>query len=259
MFVFSYNEHSMSARVLARALNGKRIRHTESVFVGNPNKIVINWGSSKITDEVAKCRVLNKPDEVALASDKIAFFNWAHARFRIPAFTTDKGVANFWLNNGHTVVARTVVRGHSAEGLFIVEPTPNSLLMDAPLYTRYIPKKNEYRVHFMNGNIIDVQRKALRPGHDPENVNWKVRNLNGGFIFVRDEELSLTHPVLYAAMSVITHSGLDFGAIDIIFNERHGMAYVLEINTAPGLMGTTLNNYAEAFIRNYATPDEVTE
>jgi len=41
--------------------------------------------------------------------------------------------------------------------------------------------------------------------------------------------------------------GLDFGAVDIVYNENDNKAYVLEINTAPGLSGTTLEKYVEVF------------
>jgi D-alanine-D-alanine ligase-like ATP-grasp enzyme len=41
--------------------------------------------------------------------------------------------------------------------------------------------------------------------------------------------------------------GLDFGAADVLFNARRNQAYVLEVNTAPGLEGQTVNDYAEAF------------
>jgi D-alanine-D-alanine ligase-like ATP-grasp enzyme len=40
---------------------------------------------------------------------------------------------------------------------------------------------------------------------------------------------------------------LDFGAIDIIYNESRDQAYVLEVNTAPGLTGQTIQSYADAF------------
>jgi D-alanine-D-alanine ligase-like ATP-grasp enzyme len=39
---------------------------------------------------------------------------------------------------------------------------------------------------------------------------------------------------------------LDFGAVDVIYNRAQDKAYVLEVNTAPGLEGSTLDNYVEA-------------
>jgi len=38
---------------------------------------------------------------------------------------------------------------------------------------------------------------------------------------------------------------LDFGAVDVVFNSKEKLAYVLEINTAPGLTGSTLDGYVE--------------
>ena len=38
----------------------------------------------------------------------------------------------------------------------------------------------------------------------------------------------------------------DFGAFDVIYNQKKNQAFVLECNTAPGIEGTTLDNYVEA-------------
>ncbi|MNY63636.1 hypothetical protein D3C86_2006230 [compost metagenome] len=48
-------------------------------------------------------------------------------------------------------------------------------------------------------------------------------------------------------MLAVNAIGLTFGAVDVIWNEYRHQAYVLEVNTAPGLTGTTLEKYAEAF------------
>lgn len=261
MYVYSYSEFSQGARAIASAIGGKRIRHTESTFVGNPKKIVINWGSSSVSNEVEKCRVINHPTGINEVSDKIEFFKWAtNNTIACVPWTTDKGIALHWSLNGHTVVARLKTKSHSADGLQIFAPVPGTVIPDAPLYTQYVPKKDEFRVHFMNKRIIDVQRKALRPNTDPNEVNWKVRNLSGGFIFVRNDfTLPASHPVIELSEHMIKYIPLDFGAIDIIYNEKSNRAYALEVNTAPGVSGTTLETYAEAFKTYYGTKDEVTE
>ena len=51
------------------------------------------------------------------------------------------------------------------------------------------------------------------------------------------------------ALAAMVASGLDFGAVDVIWNSRRLEAYVLEINSAPGLQGQTVENYAAAFRR----------
>jgi len=44
--------------------------------------------------------------------------------------------------------------------------------------------------------------------------------------------------------------GLDFGAVDVVMSKgRNSLPYVLEVNCAPGLQGTTLTNYKKAVIQ----------
>ena len=51
------------------------------------------------------------------------------------------------------------------------------------------------------------------------------------------------------AISAVDSLGLDFGAVDIIWNESEDQYYVLEVNTAPGVEGTTLQKYTEAILK----------
>jgi D-alanine-D-alanine ligase-like ATP-grasp enzyme len=90
-------------------------------------------------------------------------------------------------------------------------------------------------------------------------VDWKVRNHAGGFIYSH-QNIEVPHDVIEQALFAYYETGLDFGAVDVIWNEREGKAYVLEINTAPGLEGTTLTKYKEAITElceklEYGLPD----
>src|SRR3546814_16818410 len=62
--------------------------------------------------------------------------------------------------------------------------------VDAPLYVVYEPKKQEYRVHVLNGKVVDVQRKARVKDFPDDKVNWKIRNHDNGFTYARDEKLA---------------------------------------------------------------------
>ena len=253
MYIYSYNTESAGAIELAKALNARRIRHENSTFRGSPNKTVINWGSSETPPEVAKCNVLNAPVNVQAYSNKLTFFQMVQ-KFedtpRIVPWTGDVQVALTWLMEGSIVVERRVLNGHSAAGLHIIdpkEPDYMSRLGKARLWTKYVPKKDEFRIHFVNKKIIDVQRKALRPDHqNPAETNWRVRNLGNGFIFVRNN-LTVPDDVYVQCQKFISQCKLDFGAIDVIYNEKNKNAFILEVNTAPGLIGTTVTNYANAF------------
>ena len=244
MYMYSYRQASKSSKDLANALGIRRIRHKNSTFRGNEKKIVINWGSSNLPDEVNKCRVLNKPESVELCSNKLKFFHCIK-QARIPEWTQSIEDAKKWVEGGKVVFARTKLTGNSGEGIVEVEDVEG--MVEAPLYTLYVPKRNEYRVHIFQGEVMSVQRKALRGDVDKEKVNWRIRNMNGGFIFARNEDKEIPEDVIEQAKIAFGEVGLDFGSVDVIYNEGKKQAFVLEINTASGLAGTTLQEYVDKF------------
>lgn len=245
MYLFPYKMGSQGCKNLAQALGIKRIRK-QGKFKGRPNKLVINWGNAADHPEVAKCQVLNPPAAVNKAGNKLLAFQAMEKNddIHIPRFTQDREEAEGWVNDGYQVVARTVLRGHSGEGIVLVSNVEE--MVDAPLYVQYIRKIQEYRVHVFQGKPFDVQRKARRKDVDDDNVNWQVRNHHNGFIFAR-EGVELPEAALNQAVLAVEALGLDFGAVDLIYNKQDEKYFVLEINTAPGLTGTTLENYTEVF------------
>src|SRR3546814_2852225 len=105
-----------------------------------------------------------------------------------------------------------------------------------------------YRVHVLNGKVVDVQRKARVKDFPDDKVNWKIRNHDNGFIYARDEKLAdVPKKVLSDSIKAVGVCGLDLGAVDVIYNEAKGIGFVLEINTARGLTGTTLEGYTKRF------------
>lgn len=256
LYVFPYNPGSESAKLLARELtvqggfgDVKRIKNDgTSRFIGNMDKIVINWGSRELTLEVAKCKLLNSIEAVKTCANKLNFFEAMRqeSKCRYVPFTTKKSEAQEWLDKEKTVVARLILNGHSGHGLEVVEP--DEILPDAPLYTLYIPKKEEFRIHVFNGKAFIVQRKALRNDFDSNSANWKVRNLVNGFIFARNEDQKPPQDVIdQAEKAALSIPGLLFGSVDVVWNEHRKEAYVLEINTASGLTGSTITDYANKF------------
>ena len=76
-------------------------------------------------------------------------------------------------------------------------------------------------------------------------MNWQVRNLDGGFIY-QNQGVNPPQCVLDVVTKLHPKTGLDFGAYDVVLTQSK-QAYVLEVNTAPGLSGTTLTKYKEGF------------
>ncbi len=240
MLIYGYKFYSAGAKALARAIPMKRIKYNSTTFRGRRFKKVINWGATELPDEVLKCgKIFNHPEHVVETSNKRTFFEILDGMELTPEFTTDKEEAIEWVNNGITVVCRKVLAGHSGAGIIIADTA--QAVVDAPLYVAYIKKKEEYRVHIANGNVFDVQRKVRRA--DAKIKDWRVRNHATGFVFQRND-LNPPDELEDVALDTMSAFDLDFGAVDIIFNAKEDRCYALEINTAPGLEGTTLANYA---------------
>lgn len=235
-----YNRFSQSARALSeqtgyrRAVTGRAVRRTDTI---------VNWGSSQVPFDTRSCTIINDYGRVAHATNKLHCFQALGDEVRTVPWTTDKRVALGW-GPDHHMVARTVLTGHSGNGIMIYScDNDESEIEDAPLYTQYVKKEAEYRVHVSFGSVIDIQRKIRDPLREP--VDWKVRNHQNGFIYVRG---GINPPSDVGAQScrALEVLGLQFGAVDVIVKKDQSV-WFLEVNTAPGLEGQTVENYARAF------------
>ena len=243
MKIFAYNNGSASAKALAAALDVKRIKH-EGPVLNIPKQVVINWGASAIARQIKAKTILNKPEAIAVASNKLKTFQKLsdNKAINIPGFTPEAQNAVQW----GTVVVRNKLTGHSGEGIQILEAGAGDVIPKAPLYVQYIPKRDEFRVHVFQGKIIHLQQKKRDKEVPDDKVNWKVRNHGNGFIFAF-QDVVLPEAGRIQAIMAVKQLGLDFGAVDLIYNAKQDKYYVLEVNTACGLEGTTLDKYVEAF------------
>ena len=234
---------------LASALGVLRVRRSSTTFVSRSNDTIINWGSSVKPDHLCTAKFINDPVSVGEAVDKRRALSRLEAA-GVPhlVHTTRRDEAQDWIAGGHTVMVRETVNGHSGQGILVVEGV-GTPLPDAPLYTQYFKGREEYRVHVVAGEVVDVQQKKTREGVE---ANYFVRSYDNGWVFCRDD-IEIHEAVLCAAVDAVVALRLDFGAVDIKRNEINGNVAVLEVNTAPALTGTTLDKYAEAFQKLLAT------
>lgn len=249
---------SKGAKALAKALGGKAIRPQklgQPYFNIQPGDTFINWGASTNLPPlphapgigILTCNLFNEPEAIALVANKLKAFDvFSSENVAIPAYARRKEDVTW---EGLTV-CRHKLTGHSGEGIELADA---AALPDAPLYVKYIPKEQEYRIHVGRGygsadgsvSVIAVQRKARRKDTPDSEVNWKIRNHHNGFVFVRGG-VNPPEGVIHEASKALVASGLDFGAVDVIVT-KGGKVYVLEINTAPGLEGQTIEDYANFF------------
>lgn len=251
--IWPYKLGSASARLLAAALETKRVR-SNGTYQPRSKHLIINWGNVRIPNWWSRLTVfnlggpvLNSPVTVAVARNKRYTFQTLNGRVVIPRWTTDKTEAVSWIQDGKKVFCRTTLTGMGGSG--IITATTEDELVDAPLYTLNVGKRTEYRVHVFNGEVIDfIQKKKLTQEQLDERgiiVNYTIRNHNNGWVFAR-EGVELPETVREQALLAVTTLGLDFGAVDCYVTERDGTAGVFEVNTAPGIEGTTLERYVNA-------------
>lgn len=269
--VLPYRQGSKGAKALAEALGGKVLLLEGSKFTPkSDNDVVINWGATQSASQTMPnwnalnngFTLLNNWLDIRAASNKLQFFqlmrNAGHDNITPRWWATQEEIPD----DAFPIVCRTELAGHSGAGIVIANTRDE--LVPAPLYTQYIKKEQEYRIHVGKSYVtlpdhdreplsleeqyvtIAVQRKARSHNVPDHLVNWQVRSHANGFVFVR-EGVSPPAAVLDAARLALGASGLDFGAIDVIWNSHQERAYVLEINTAPGLEGQTIEDYASFF------------
>jgi len=284
--IYPYKVGSASVRKLKEALSALVIKTEGSKYRYKDTDLVINWGNSHRSEVLEGVPLLNEPEAVALATNKLRTFETlAEAGVNHVPFTTDRFQAEEWLTDGAKVFARDTLTGHSGAGVTVVtgasvdprligiateleelgynipaqhlrdellsEVVNNEDLPDAPLYTRGVVNAGEYRVHVFDGDVILYQKKSRRVDEDgnvvtAEGVDADVRNLASNWIY-RTGNLRRLDRVEELARNAVSALGLDFGAVDIIMDPE-GDVYVLEINSAPGLGNTeTMEAYVNAF------------
>ena len=235
--IYPYKQGSRSARALADALGGRVLRLQGSAYRYNPRNTHINWGNSGANGFP---NVLNAVNNVIVASNKLlAFELMQEGGVQIPEFWTQMEEIP---DDAFPIVCRTLLNSHSGRGIVIANNREE--LVNAPLYVKYMKKRDEYRIHVGRMGIIAIQRKAIPNGTEP--IDTRIRNHHNGYVFVRGD-VNPPASVLEQATLAIEALGLDFGAVDIIWNNHHQRATVLEVNTAPGLCGTTITDYANYF------------
>jgi len=240
-------------------VNAKRLKVKGSKYKQRQGHLLINWGGGHNCPLVDKLHangpacVLNLTGNGTEASNKRSFFEkMQQSAISIPRVAYSKDAAEEMLGECDMIVARHVLQGHSGEGIELIDDPDK--ITEAPLYTEYVRKKWEFRVHIVDHQILGdslTTMKVRRRDVPDEKVNWQVRNFDNGFTYGLDKLDEVDHKlrqrISEAALETIRHLGLDFGAVDIIYNELRDKLYVLEVNTAPGCEGRTAEFYGAVF------------
>ena len=162
----------------------------------------------------------------------------------------------------------------------------HALTAGAQYFQEMIPVKDEYRLHVFGKDIIHAVKKVQRTDEEFE-TEWVEDELNrqkdlwaknntgefnevqaramlkrqaksacagGANMVLRSNKLGWKFKIVKKwdpaltelAVVAVKALGLDFGAVDCCL-DLNGNPYVFEVNTGPGLEGTSFDKYVEAF------------
>lgn len=176
--------------------------------------------------------------------NKLHQYQWFEAN-QIPSlpFTTSKAQVGEWLASGATVVARTLTRSSEGKGIVLLQgDTP---VVSAPVYTKYLKKKQEFRVHIYNETVVSVLEKRRKKG--VYNGESKIRNTANGYVFCR-QDVKEPPGIRELALKASKVTNSHFKGVDIGYNEKLDKLFVIEVNSAPGMENSTLKDYCKAIL-----------
>jgi hypothetical protein len=263
--VLPYRAGSGSANALTEYINttysGKlRMRLRDAVQTPG---IVLRWGKSPVS--VQNNQELNTYDAVSTAANKHTTLNQlAINGVQCVEATTSSERASSWLADGVSVVCRHTLYGHSGKGIQIVQQSGTVYRSDelsdktpwyaAKLFTKYFKRAAEYRVFVVGQSPVLVYRKGAASQQEEGTRQFMVRTHATGWNFCSVEMSDVPEQVLDASVRAVNALGLHFGAVDIGWNEHHAEPAVFEVNTAPGIQGTTVQVLGDALVRLDASP-----
>lgn len=231
---------------------------------------IINYGVGSLPKyaselSVRGAEVLNPPAAVAAAVNKKVALHAISREVPTPVFTEKYEDAMRWFNEDHRVRAvfgRTKLTGSGGEGIVVFNNADeifryvrNADNPSVKLFTLGMPKNKEFRVHVVNGKVIDYAQKR-RMGEEKlaelglTEANRHIRNHDNGWVFCKSSA-QIFPEIEDGAIRAVAALGLDFGAVDIlaIVRDKRLIRYqVCEVNTAPSLSApSTLEAYKQAF------------
>lgn len=227
-YIYQHCKHSDSAQMLAEALGWKLITKNDKIPINMLTDNILDWGYG-----IGKLKQYTSFSENGVP--------------HIP-FTTGVLQAKKWLEEGATVLARKLGNASNGKGIKVIKPGEE--LIEAKLYTKYLPKTREFRVDVVKGKAIAIREKRKKNGaeHNPHiwgvgkgwTFCWGNVTKPAGIDELAVKALDVVNKEIGAEAGFI----LNTAGVDIIL--CNGKLYVLEVNTAPGLTPIALEKYVNA-------------
>lgn len=225
----------------------KKLKRTNSTYRFREGDVLFNYGCSSRRNLFQSDPIFNNPHAVSIACDKLQTFLMLPKEVCVE-WTSSPSVAKQFLKNGTKVYCRTLLQSSQGNGIVVAHNEEE--LVSAPLYTIAYPFLREVRVHVFAGEIIHwgIKKRMNSDRLEEESLSGsnEIRNLENGWVFCREGE-NLWEIESNRAIGAVESLGLDYGAVDLVSSINDSR--VLEVNTAPGMQGSTLEAYKQAILR----------
>jgi hypothetical protein len=111
------------------------------------------------------------------------------------------------------------------------EDIPLRFAAGIDFFTEFVPRQTEIRVWIYRRRHLASYQKVMR---HPQQYRYYGCSYRNGFAFELMNAAAINRDAVDQAAKAVDALGLDFGAVDVMIG-KDGNAYVLEINTAPGV------------------------
>ena len=185
--------------------------------------------------------------------DKLSQYKWFQQQgLSALEFTTSAETAHTWVQEGFVVFGRELLNASCGEGIVVFAggeddgwPLDNDF---CPVYTKYKPKKREFRVHVFKDKVVTIVEKRRKADWKGNKNDTRIRNLANGYVFCQEVDLTEALKARIDALSLAASKVCtsDFKGIDLGYNQKMDDLFVIEVNSAPGIEGSNVGKYVEA-------------
>ncbi len=249
--IFPYKMTSQGAKLLAAQLTTMEVEcirvYADRDYAPRKGDFIFFWGAGHPPTWMqqakdANCTIINPSDAICRSVDKLRTFR-AFKDNDVPTvpWTQNQSVALSWSRDGKWVCCRQSIEGMDGAGLILAKKERE--MVNAGLFTQFIPNEREFRVYVYDDETIDVLEKHP----DDESTDKHIRTEGNHYIYTRPSLASIPHctAIQNASKKAAAAIGLTFAGVDVILGDD-GKPYVLETNTAPGIGAITAKRIANA-------------
>ena len=165
------------------------------------------------------------------------------------AYTTDEKEAKTWLEEGNKVVGRKTLCGCAGSGIVLMS-TVDEFVPGLKVYTVYRKKKKEFRVHIFKDRLVTVLEKRRKTG--VQDADKFIRSHQRGWVFCHTN-VEYDPSVVTMALEARKITKSDFVGVDVGWNDHYQQAFIIEVNSAPGIEGSSVALYAKTIKEYFAS------